>query len=84
MRSRLAEFASQIRSVTVGISADEAHTVAHRRCDIEVMTHAGQISASSVGVDLFALVDRALDRVVEILGQRTAPHPYAAIRQRSA
>ena len=40
--------------------------------------------ASSVGVDLFALVDRALDRVVEILGQRTAPHPYAAIRRRSA
>ena len=73
MRSRLAEFASQIRSVTVRISDDEAHTIAHRRCDLEVMTHAGPISASSVGVDLFALVDRALDTVEEILRQRTVP-----------
>ena len=47
------------------------------------MTHAGPISASSVGVDLFALVDRALDTVEEILRQRTATHPHAALRRRS-
>jgi len=84
MRSRLAEFVSQIRSVTVRFSDDEAHTIAHRRCDIEVITPAGPISASSVGVDLFALVDRALDIVVENLPQRTATHPHAAHRRRSA
>ena len=84
MRSRLAEFASQIRSVTVRFSDDEANTIAHRRCDLEVMTHTGPISALAVGVDLFALVDRVLDTAVEMLRQRTSAHPHAALRRRIA
>ena len=84
MRSRLAEFASQIRSVTVRFSDDEAHTTAHRRCDLEVMTHAGPISASSVAVDLFALVDRAVEIVVEELRLRPSAQTHTELRRRIA
>ena len=85
IRSGLAEFASQIRSVAVRFSADEPYTIAHRRCDIEVMTtHAGPIAAWSVGVDLSTLVDRALETVVEMLRQRTTTHPHAELRRRIA
>ena len=42
IRARLAEFASQIRSVTVLISDDEPHKTGQRCCEIEVMTtHSG-------------------------------------------
>ena len=85
IRARLAEFASQIRSVTVRISDDEPHKTAQRCCEIEVMTtHSGPISASSVGVELFTLVDRTVDRVVEILRQRTSGEPHRELGQRIA
>jgi hypothetical protein len=85
VRSRLAEFASEIRSVTLRFSDDEPLTVTHRRCDIEVMTtFAGPTSASSVGHDLSALVDRALETVVERLRQGTSARPHADFRRRIA
>ena len=85
LRSRLAEFASQIRSVTVRCSGDEPQTIAHRQCEIEVITtHAGPISASSVGVDPFALVDRAVEIVVEILRQRPSAQTHAELGRRIA
>jgi hypothetical protein len=81
IRSRLSEFASHIRSITVRISDDEPHHTAQRRCDIEVMTtDAGAIAASSVGVELFTLVERAIDTVVEILRQRTGGEPHRGLR----
>ena len=85
VRSRLTEFASQIRSVTVRCSGDEPQTIAHRRCEIEVTTtHAGPISASSVGVNLFALVDRAMEIVVEKLRQRPNAQTHRERRRRIA
>ena len=85
VRSRLAEFASQIRSVTVRCSGDEPQTIAQRHCEIEVATtHAGPISASSVGVDLFALVDRAVEIVVENFRQRPSAQTHAERRRRIA
>ena len=49
IRSGLAEFASQVRAVTVRISDDESHKTAQRQCEIEVMmTHPGQVSASAL------------------------------------
>ena len=85
LRSRLTEFASQIRSVTVRCSGDEPQTTAQRHCEIEVVTtHAGPISASSVGVDPFALVDRAVEIVVETLRQRSSTQTHAERRRRIA
>ena len=85
VRSRLAECASQIRSVTVRCSADEPQTIAHRHCEIEVTTtHAGPISASSVGVDLLALVDRAVEIVAEKLRQRPNAQTHAELGRRIA
>ena len=85
IRSRLAAFASQIRAVTVRISQDEPHTTAQRHCEIEVMTtHAGQVSASSVGVKLFTLLDRAVDSVVDVLRQRARAESQSESRQRIA
>ena len=84
-RCRLAEFASQIRSATVRFSNDESPKILHRRCDIEVMaTDAGSISASSDGVDPFALVDRAMNTIVERLRQRAGAGPDAGLHRRSA
>jgi hypothetical protein len=69
--SLLAGFAPQIRSVTVRIADDASPNARQRRCDIEVMTKAaGPISASSVGVNPFRLVDGAVDTVFEMLPQR--------------
>lgn len=85
IRSSLADFASRIRSVTVRISDDEPHEPTQRRCDIAVMTtHAGPVSASSVGVNLFMLVDRAVDSVMEMLRHRASAEPHSEMRQRIA
>jgi phage baseplate assembly protein gpV len=85
IRSGLAEFASQIRAVTVRISDGEPHTTAQRQCEIEVMmTHAGQVSASSVGVNLFTLLDGAVDSVVDVLRQRARAESESELRQRIA
>ena len=85
IRSRLAKFAGLIRSITVRFSDDEPRKTAQRRCDIEVMTTgAGPISGSSVGVELFTLVERAVDRVVEALRHRTSDEPGRELRQRIA
>ena len=85
IRSRLAEFAPRIRSITVRMSDDAPHNTAQRRCDIEALTtDAGPIAASSVGVELFTLVERAVDTVVEILRQRIGGEPRREHRQRVA
>ena len=85
IRASLAEFASQIRSVTVRIWNDEPHHPTQRRCEIEVMTtHAGPISGSSAGTELFGLVDRAVDAVVETFGQRTSDRPLRELHRRIA
>ena len=85
IRSRLAESAALIRSITVRFSDDEPLTAGQRRCHIEVTTtHAGPISGSSVGVELFTLVERAVDAVVEILRQHTSGEPHRALRRRIA
>jgi hypothetical protein len=84
IRSGLTEFASQIRAVTVRIS-DEPRKSAHRRCEIEVMTtHAGQISASSVGVNLYGLIYPAVNSVVDVLRQRHRAEPQSELGQRTA
>ena len=81
VRSRLAGFATQISAVTVRVSDDELRDAAARRCEVEVVTrHAGPISASSVGVDLFTLVDS----VVEMLRKRPRVEPSSELRQRIA
>lgn len=85
IRSRLAGVASEIRSVTVRISNDDPRNTAQRRCDIELIpTHAGPISGSSVGVELFTLVDRAVDAVMDMLRQRRGTVPRGERRQRIA
>jgi ribosomal subunit interface protein len=68
IKSRLTEFAPQIRSVTVRISSDEPLMVSRRRCDIEVVTTGAEpITASAAGVPMFTVIDRALDTVVRKL-----------------
>lgn len=68
VRSQLAGFAHQIRSVTVRIDDESPSNVASRRCVIQVITaHAGLVSATAVGVDLFTVVDRALASVAQRL-----------------
>lgn len=85
IRSGLTEFASQIRAVTVRISDGEPHQTAQRQCEIEVMmTHAGQVSASSVVVNLFTLLDGAVDSVVDVLRQRARAESPSELRQRIA
>ena len=85
IRTCLAECASKIRSVTVRISDDEPHKAAQRRCEIEVMTtDTGPISASSVSVNLFTLVDRAVDSAVGKLLQRASAEPHNEPRKRIA
>ena len=83
--ARLARFAGLIRSVTVRFSDDAPGTAAQRRCDIDVTTRdGGPISGSSVGVERFTLVDRAVDAVVELLRHRTSHGPGRELRQRMA
>jgi ribosome-associated translation inhibitor RaiA len=82
IRSLHPELASQIRAVTLRISDAEAHEPAQRRCDVEVMTtHAGPISASSVGVELFTLVDRAVDTLEEKLREHAGAAPYGELQR---
>ena len=85
IRSHLAEFGPQVRSVTIHISDDGPQRTAQRRCEIEVLTaHAGRISFASVGLDAFTLVARVVDSVVELLRQRTSVEPQSEARQRIA
>ncbi len=84
IRSLLAEFAPQIRSVTVQISNDPAQSAAQRRCDIEVTTDSGPIAASSVGAELFTLVERAVNAVVDVLRQRSSGKQDGLLRRRIA
>lgn len=85
IRSRVAEYASLIRSVAVRMSADEPSQMSHRRCDTEVMTvRASPIAASAIGLDLFNLVDGTVDTVVELLRQRTSAESHRERRQRIA
>ena len=73
--ARFAEFSSRIRTVIVRCSDDDPQTGARRRCDIEVMTtHAGPITASATGEDLFELIDQASKTAAGILRQRTFMH----------
>lgn len=84
-RSRLSRFASCIRSVTVRIANAEPHNSNHRRCHLEVITtDAGPISASTVGVDLFTLVDRTVDTVAEIVRERLNGVPDSTRHRRIA
>jgi hypothetical protein len=77
--------AAQIRAVAVRIRDDELHNIAQRRCEIEVTTtDAGRISASSVGINLFSLVDHTVDAVVAMLRQHTSVEPQGEMRQRIA
>ena len=85
IRSRLAELTSEIRSVVLRMSDAKPHDSTRRRCHVEVMTrNAGPISASTVGVDLFTLVDGTVDRVAEMLGERLGAVPTSDLRQRIA
>jgi ribosome-associated translation inhibitor RaiA len=85
IRSLLAQFALQVRSVTVRISDAEPHRPAHRRCDIEVMTtHAGAITASSIGLDVFALVNHAAESALEALRERASDGPYSELHHKIA
>jgi len=69
----------------VRISDGEPHQTAQRQCEIEVMmTHAGQVSASSVVVNLFTLLDGAVDSVVDVLRQRARADSQSELRQRIA
>jgi ribosome-associated translation inhibitor RaiA len=80
-----AALASQIRSVVVRIWNDEPDNSTQRRCTIDVTTtHAGLISASSVGVDLFALVDNAVETIVKMLSMHTTTAVDRERRQRIA
>lgn len=72
VRSRLAEFAKDIRSVSVRISDAEPHDTTLRRCSVEVTTRTGPISASAVGADLFTVVDAAVDRAGKMLREQRA------------
>lgn len=68
VRSQLVGFASALRAVDVRISDDDPRNVASRRCEIQVLTvDARRISASSVGTDLFTIVDGALEALLEQL-----------------
>jgi len=72
-RARLAGFAPQIRAVTIRISDDTPHDVSERRCEVQVSTaHAGAVTASATGPDLFAIVNCAIDDSVEALHRRAA------------
>jgi hypothetical protein len=84
IRSRLAAFGSEIQSVTVRLWSDQPGELAHRRCEIDVMTHAESFAVASVGVDLATLVDGAVDRAVTLLRQRTHPERPAETRRRIA
>jgi ribosomal subunit interface protein len=85
IKSRLTEFAPQIRSVTVRISSDEPQTVSRRRCDIEVVTTGAEpITASAAGVPMFTVIDRALDAVVRKLRVQASAEPQDDRRQRIA
>lgn len=85
LRSRLAAFASDIRSAVLRISDPEPHDSTHRHCYIEVMTrNAGPISASIVSDDLFAAVDSTVERIGEILQERVGAIPDSDRRQRIA
>ena len=84
IRSRLAEVASNVRSVAVRISGAESHDSTHRSCHIEIMTTDGPTSASGVGVDLFHTVDSTVDKVAEMLRSRLSAVPNRDLRQRIA
>jgi hypothetical protein len=85
VRSRLSRFASCIRSVTVQIADAEPHNSNHRRCHLEVITtDAGPISASTIGVDLFTIVDRTVDTVAEMVRERLNGVPDSARHRRIA
>jgi hypothetical protein len=85
VRSRLADFTPRVRSVTVRVSDDGLHDIADRRCEIEVLTkQVGLISASPVGADLEALVDRAVESVVQMMHQRLRAEPSSEPFQRIA
>jgi ribosome-associated translation inhibitor RaiA len=62
--------AAPIRSITVHISGADPHRPVQRRCDIEVATTDGGISASAVGADVFALVGSTAETVLEKLRER--------------
>lgn len=82
VRSRLAEFDSQIRWASIRFSPDEARSAEQRRCELEVMVaQTGPIFGSAVGKDLFKLVDRAADAVVERLRQRASAEQDEVLRQ---
>ena len=85
IKSRLAEFAPQIRVVTVRISSDGPQMVSRRRCDIEVLTTGAEaITASASGVPMFTVIDRALDTVVRKLRMHASAEPQDDRRQRIA
>ena len=85
VRSRLSDLASEIRSVVLRVSDGEPPADARRRCHVEVMTrNAGPISASTVGTDLFNIVDNTVDRVAEMLRSRLGAVPTSDWRLRIA
>jgi ribosomal subunit interface protein len=85
IKSRLAEFAPQIRSVAVRISSDRPQMTSRRRCDIEVVTRdAAPITASAAGVPMFTVIDRALDAIVRRLRVHASAEPQDERRQRIA
>lgn len=84
-RSVLAGFASRIRSVKVRIADAEPHDLERRRCEVEVLTtDGGPITVSSVGADLFDIVDRALDSAAEMLHRRASAAPIVETQRRIA
>lgn len=77
-RARLAGFAPQIRAVTIRISDERPDDVTERRCDVEVATaHAGAVTASATGQDLFAIVNSAIENSVEALHRQAAAQTVA-------
>lgn len=84
IRSRLAGFASRIRSAAIRVFADDRDS-GHRRCELTVRTTEGnRVSASAQGTDLGALVNRVADAVSELLGARKAADAPTEERQRIA
>lgn len=85
IRSLLEQTARRIRSVTVRISDADPHKPTHHRCDIDVVTtDAGVVSATSVGVDLFSLVDRTAETVLETLRAHASTSPYTELHRKIA
>jgi hypothetical protein len=60
-----------------GWTTRQPSTITHRN-------ESDPISASSVGIELFTLPDRAVDAVVEMFRQRTGVEPHRELRQRIA